>query len=51
MKCSCYKPVKPLMHGMKVIEMVFEKIFRRIVTVNEIQFGFICTRGFVVDVT
>ena len=37
--CSCYRAVKPLDHGMKVVEMVSEKMFCIIITVNEMQFG------------
>ena len=33
--CSCYRAVTLLEHGMKVVEMVFEKRLRRIVTVDE----------------
>ena len=38
--CSCYRAVKLLQNGMKVVEMVFEKRLRRIVSVCEMQFGF-----------
>ena len=32
--------VKLLEHGMKVVERVFERMFCRIVSVDEMQFGF-----------
>ena len=43
--CSCYGAVKFLEHGMKVVEVVFEKRLYRIVTVEEMQFGFMPERG------
>ena len=41
MNCSCYGAVKFLEHGMKVVEWVFEKWLHRIVSVDEMQFGFL----------
>ena len=38
--CSYYRAVKLLEHGMKVVERVLGKTFHRIVTVDEMQFGF-----------
>ena len=38
--CSCYSSVKLLDHGMKVVERVLDKRLCRIVTVDEMQFGF-----------
>ena len=43
--CSCYGAVKLLEHGMKVEERVFEKRLSRIVSVDEMQFGFMPERG------
>ena len=43
--CSCYEAVKLLEHGMKVVERVFEKRLRIIVSFDEMQFGFIPERG------
>ena len=43
--CSCYRAVWLLQHGMKVVERVLEKRLRRIVTVDEMQFGFTPERG------
>ena len=43
--CSCYRAVKLLEHGMKVVERVLEKRLRRIVSVDEMQFGFMPERG------
>ena len=42
---GCYRTVKFLEHGMKVVERVFEKWLCRIVSVNEMQFGFMPERG------
>ena len=42
--CSCYKTVKFLEHGMKVVERVSEKRLCRILTVDEMQFGFMPER-------
>ena len=44
-KCSCYGAVKLLEHGMKVVGRVLEEMFCRIVTVDEIQLGFMPVRG------
>ena len=38
--CSCYRAVKLLEHSMKVVERVLEKRLCRIVSVDEMQFGF-----------
>ena len=43
--CSCYRTVKRLELGMHVVEGVIKKMARRIVTVDEIQFGFMPERG------
>ena len=43
--CSCYRAVKLLEHGMKVVEMVLEKRLCRIVSVDEMQIGFMLVRG------
>ena len=43
--CSCYRAVKLLEHGMKVVERVFEKRFCRIVYVDEMQLGSMSERG------
>ena len=43
--CSCYRAVKLLEHGMKVVEWVLEKRLCRVVTVDEMQFGFTPERG------
>ena len=42
--CSCNRAVKLLEHGMKVVERVLEKRLSRIVSVDEIQFGFMPER-------
>ena len=45
MKCSCYDDVRLLEHGLgKVVERVLENSLHGIVTVNEMQFGFMCER-------
>ena len=43
--CSCYRAVKLLEHGMMVVRRELEKRLRRIVSVDEIQFGFMPERG------
>ena len=43
--CSCYRALKLLEHGMKVVERVLEKRLHRIVSVDEMQFGFMPERG------
>ena len=42
---SYYRAVKLLEHGMKVVERVLEKKLCRIVTVDEMQFGFMPEGG------
>ena len=39
MNCSCYRAMKLLEHGKKVVGRVLEKWLCRIVTVDEMQFG------------
>ena len=43
--CSCYRAVKLLEHEMNVIERELEKRLHRIVTVDEMQFGFMPEKG------
>ena len=43
--CSCYRVVKLVQHGMKVVERVLEKRLCRIVSVVEMQFGFMPERN------
>ena len=43
--CGCNRAVKLLEHGMKAVERVFKKRLHRIVSVDEIQFGFMPERG------
>ena len=38
--CSCYRTVKLLKHGMKVMEMVLEKRLHRTVSDDEMKIGF-----------
>ena len=42
--CSCCRAVKLLEHGIKVEKMI-EKRLHRIVSVDEMQFGFLLVRG------
>ena len=44
-KCSCYVAVKFRQYGMKVVERVLEKMLCKLVSVDEIQFGFMPERG------
>ena len=43
--CSCYRAVKLLEHGMKVVVRVLEKRLHRAVYVDVLQFGFRSERG------
>ena len=43
--CSCYRAVKLLEHGMKVVKRVLENRLHRIVSVGEMQFCFMHERG------
>ena len=43
--CSCSRAVKLLEHGMNVVERMLEKKFLRIVSVDEMQFGFMPERN------
>ena len=43
--CSYFRAVKLLEHGMNVVERVVERRPRRIVSVDEMQFGFMNVRG------
>ena len=43
--CSCNRAMKLLEHGMKVVERVLEKRLHRIVSVDEMQLGFMPERG------
>ena len=43
--CGAYRGVKLLEHGMKVVERVFERRLRNMVTVNEMQCGFMPGKG------
>ena len=38
--CRCYRAMKLLEHGMKVVERVLEKMLCKIVSVDGMQFGF-----------
>ena len=42
---SCYRAVKPIEHEMKVVERVLEKRLCEIVSVDEMQFGFMPERN------
>ena len=43
--CSCYRAVKILEHGMEMVERVLKKRLCIIVTVDEMQVGFMPKRG------
>ena len=43
--CSCHRYDKHLEHEMNVVEKVLENRLHRIVTVNEMQFGFMPGRN------
>ena len=46
-KCDCYRAVKLLEHGMKVVERVLKKRPCGIVSVDKMQFGFMPERGII----
>ncbi|KAA3670323.1 uncharacterized protein DEA37_0010186 [Paragonimus westermani] len=43
--CGSYRGVKLLEHGMKVVERVFERRLRKMVNIDEMQFGFMPGKG------
>ena len=45
MNCIAYRGVKLLDHAMKIVEKVLERRLRRMVKVDEIQFGFMPGKG------
>ena len=45
MNCGAYRGVKLLEHAMKIGEKVLEKTMRRMVKVDEMQFGFMPGKG------
>ena len=45
MDCASYRGVKLLEHGRKVVERLLEKRLRRLVTVDQMQFGFMPGRS------
>ena len=45
MDCASYRGVKLLEHGMKVVERLLEKRLRRLVKVDQMQFGFMTGRS------
>ena len=45
MKCSSYRTVKLLEHGMKVLEEVLEKRLRQKMKIDNMQFGFVPGKG------
>ena len=45
MSCGAYRGVKLLEHAMKIVEKVLERRMRRMVKVDEMQFGFMPGKG------
>ena len=45
MSCGAYREVKLLEHAMKIVEKVLERRMRRMVKVDEMQFGFMPGKG------
>ena len=45
MNCGAYREVKLLEHAMKIVEKLLEKRMRRMVKVDEMQFGFMPGKG------
>ena len=50
MDCANYRCVKLLEHGMKVVERLLEKKLRRLVKVDQMQFGFMPNRNTLDDI-
>ena len=45
MDCGAYRGVKLLEHAMKIVERVLENRIRRLVTIDDMQFGFMPGKG------
>ena len=45
MSCGAYRGVKLLEHGMKIVERVLEKRMRLLVSLDDMQFGFMPGKG------
>ena len=45
MNCGAYRGVKLLEHGMKIVERVLKKKIRLLVSLDEMQFGFMPGKG------
>ena len=45
MSCGAHRGVKLLEHAMKIVEKVLERRMRRMVKVDEMQFGFMPSKG------
>ena len=45
MDCGAYRGVKLLEHAMKIVERVLENRIRELVTIDEMQFGFMPGKG------
>ena len=45
MNCGMHRGVKLLEHAMKIVENVLEKRLRKIVTIDDMQFGFMSSKG------
>ena len=50
MDCASYRSVKLLEHGMKVVERLLKKRLRRLVKVEQMQFGFMSGKSPVVAI-
>ena len=45
MKCGMYRGVKLLEHALKIVEKAHEKRWKKIVTIDDMQFGFMPGKG------
>ena len=45
MDCGTYREVKLLEHAMKIVERVLENRIRGLVTIDDMQFGFMSGKG------
>ena len=45
MSCGSYRGVKLLEHAIKIVEMVLERQMRALISLNNMQFGFMPGKG------
>ena len=45
MNCGMYRGLRQLGHAMKIVEKVLEKRLRKILTIDDLQFGYMPDNG------